>query len=144
MCTTERLPDWETMRLLSAENMQLFPTPLFVILSVCYKSNKKTKKHYCVSIHPFHGVVLKYFFLYIFSCPIVIFNLFCKFSAFLLNLLLSELCTCICVSTDLYTRCSLGPHRLCFVFRRSYKHDRQRLPGGHEVILDLCVVGGYT
>lgn len=46
--------------------------------------------------------------------------------------------------TDLYTRCSLCPHRELFVLRRSYKHDGQGLPGGHEVILDLCVVGSYT
>lgn len=53
-------------------------------------------------------------------------------------------CVCLGGPTDLYTWCSLCPHRELFVFRRSYKHDGQRLPGGHEVILDLCVVGSYT
>lgn len=45
---------------------------------------------------------------------------------------------------DLYTRCSFGPHGQFLVFRRSYKHDGQRLSGGHEVILDFCVVGRCT
>lgn len=49
-----------------------------------------------------------------------------------------------CLFADLYTRCSLGPHRELFVLRRSYKHDRQRLSGGHEVILDFCVVSRCT
>ena len=47
-------------------------------------------------------------------------------------------------STDLYSGSFLGPHGLFHLFRRSYKHDGQRLPGGHEVILDLCVVGDCT
>ena len=34
MCIKKRLSDWKTMRLLSAEDMQLFSTPLFIILSV--------------------------------------------------------------------------------------------------------------
>lgn len=64
--------------------------------------------------------------------------------SYTLKQFLSGVCVCFGGLTDLYTWCSLCPHRELFVFRRSYKHDGQRLPGGHEVILDLCVVGSYT
>lgn len=71
------------------------------------------------------------------SCLILLFS-------YILKQFLSGLCVCIGGPTDLYTWCFLCPHRELFVFRRSYKHDGQRLPGGHEVILDLCVVSSYT
>lgn len=45
---------------------------------------------------------------------------------------------------NLYAWSSFGPQRDIFVFRRCYKHDRQRVPWRHEVILDLCVVCSYT
>lgn len=50
----------------------------------------------------------------------------------------------VAVPTDLHAGSSLGPHRYFLVFRRSYKHHGQGLPGAHEIVLDLCVVGGYT
>lgn len=55
-----------------------------------------------------------------------------------------HLCVFTRALTDLYSGSSFGPHRHFLVLRCSYKHHGQRLPGGHEVILDLCVVGGYT
>lgn len=53
-------------------------------------------------------------------------------------------CVCIDTFTDLYTRRSIGPQRHFFVFRCGYKHDGQGFSGGHEIILDLSVVGHYT
>lgn len=69
VCTKERLQDRQTMRLLPAENMQLFSPPLFVILCVCYTSNIFMKS-FCPSILRYKSKRFHVVYFYLSRCNI--------------------------------------------------------------------------